>query len=77
MVWVFRPAGLPAFSCRDFLPTFSPDLPHRMKGMKMPGKIQAFRELPGDIQKLTMLASFAIALSMLAIMIAMGARHAN
>lgn len=45
--------------------------------MKMPGKIQAFRELPGDIQKLTMLASFAIALSMLAIMIAMGARHAN
>jgi len=47
------------------------------KGMKMPGKIQAFRELPDAMRNTTMLAVLALFVSVAAMVIAMGARHAS
>jgi len=47
------------------------------KGMKMPGKIAEFRELPGTVQKVAMLAAFAAVLSIVAIIVAVGSKNAG
>jgi hypothetical protein len=43
----------------------------------MPGKIAAFRELPGTIEKTTIIAGLALVVSVVALLIALGARHAS
>jgi len=43
----------------------------------MPGKIAEFRELPGTMQKVAMLATFAAVLSIVAIIVSLGAKHAG
>jgi hypothetical protein len=48
-----------------------------MKGTKMPGKIAAFRELPDTMKQVTMLATFAAMLSIVAIILALGARNGS
>lgn len=43
----------------------------------MPGKLAAFRELPDTMKQVTMLATLAMFVSVVAIIVAIGARHGS
>lgn len=57
-----------------FLPSFGPGIHERIK---MPGRIAAFRELPEAMKQVTMLATIALAVSLVALIVAFGGRNGS